>query len=318
MMQMRTNRARSSEVRLERVHLTKLRRSDRTVRVESFAEPPRKGSSFAAFERRLPDILAGRAFRDLAEAIARAARKRRTLLWMLGAHVFKTGLSKVLIELARKGAITAIATNGAGAIHDFELASIGATSEDVGRGLAHGRFGMARETGEFFAHALSASPHLGFGEAVCRELLERRPRFSRFSLLHACARIGIPVTVHVALGSDIVHQQPSSNGEDIGRASLQDFRRLCSVVARLENGVVLNVGSAVILPEVFLKAFTVARNLGHRLKRFTAANLDMIQHYRPRTNVLDRPTAFGGKSLTITGHHELTVPLLAQAVMNRL
>ncbi len=295
-----------------------LRRRPSKVGLSLLGRAPARGRSFRAFEAALPRLLAADEFRALADAIAGAVRRRRTVLWMIGAHVIKTGLSPVLLELMRRRALTALATNGAGAIHDFELAANGATSEDVAAGLKHGSFGMARETGAFFARALHRRPREGFGRATGLAIADERLPHRRLSVLHECAQRGIPATVHVAIGTDIVHQQPGASGEDIGRASLEDFRRMCEVVASLEGGVVVNVGSAVILPEVFLKALTVARNLGHRVRRFTAANLDMIQHYRPRLNVVERPTALGGRRIVLTGHHELLVPMLAQAVLERL
>lgn len=279
---------------------------------------PRKGVSFASFEKGLPKLLAVREFRALADALASAARGRKTVLWMCGAHVIKTGLSLVLIELMERGALTALALNGAGAIHDFEIALAGKTSEDVLKGLKNGSFGMARETGEFFARALRRYGAEGYGSAVGRVIDEEKLPYRKLSLLWNCRRLGLSSTVHVAIGTDITHQQPGARGEDIGRASFEDFRRICGVVGTLEGGVVVNVGSAVIMPEVFLKALTVARNLGHRVRKFTAANLDMIQQYRPRMNVVERPTALGGRPIQLTGHHELMVPLLAQAVLERL
>ncbi len=300
------------------MRLVSLKPASRKFRIDQMAKPPRKGASFAAFERGLPPTLAAAGFRELAGAIAKAAGSGRQVIFMLGAHVIKVGLSDVIVEMMKKKAITAVALNGAGAIHDFEVAFGGATSEDVERELAKGTFGMAKETGDFFARALAAKPLCGFGEAVGLEMERRRLKHRRHSMLWNCARMGIPATVHVSIGADVVHQQPSAVGEDIGRASMADFRKFCAIVAGLEGGVVLNVGSAVVLPEVFLKAVSVARNTGTRIRRFTAANLDMIQQYRPVTNVVKRPTAQGGKGIVLTGHHELLVPMLAQAVIERL
>lgn len=288
------------------------------VAARDLGSAPRKGISFRTFERGLPRILAADEFRALADAVAKAARARKTVLWMIGAHVVKTGLSPVLIELMRRRALTALATNGAGAIHDYEMALTGNTSEDVSAGLKDGTFGMARETGQFFARTLNRTRGAGFGMAVGEAIEVDRLKNRKLSLLASCRRFGLPATVHVAIGTDIIHQQPGMRGDLLGAASYEDFRTLCAVVATLEGGVVLNVGSAVILPEVFLKALTVARNLGYRVRKFTAANLDMIQHYRPRLNVVQRPTEMGGRRITLTGHHELLVPMLAQSILERL
>jgi len=288
------------------------------VSEQDLASIPGKNKSFKSFEKGLPGILAVKQLRALADAIARAARERKTVLWMIGAHVIKTGLSKILIELMEKKAITALAMNGAGAIHDFEMAKFGKTSEDVLKGLKDGSFGMARETGEFFSNALRLYGNEGYGSAVGRAIEEINAPNRKISLLWNCRRLGLTATVHSAIGTDITHQQPFARGEDIGRASFMDFRRICSVVGTLEGGVVVNAGSAVIMPEVFLKSLTVARNLGGNVRKFTAANMDMIQHYRPRLNVVERPTALGGQAITLTGHHEIMIPLLAQAVLERI
>lgn len=303
---------------LGRVRTIPLKSRPSKVSLALLGRPPRRGAAFRAFERGLPKVLAARDFCALADAIAAAARRRKTVLWMIGAHVIKTGLSPVLIELMRRRALTALAMNGAGSIHDFEMARNGATSEDVLKGLKDGTFGMARETGEFFARALGRRPLSGYGEAVGGAIADERLKHRKASLLHEAFVRGLPATVHVAIGTDITHAQPFARGEDIGRASHEDFRRLCAVCATLEGGVVINLGSAVVLPEVFLKALTVARNLGHGVRRFTAANMDMIQHYRPNVNVVQRPTALGGRRIVLTGHHELMVPMLAQAVIDRL
>lgn len=310
-------RWRARELDLSRVRTVSLRARASKVGIADLAGPPRRGRSFRSFMKSLPPVLAARDLDRLAGAMAAAARGGKGSLLMMGAHVIKTGLSPVILDLIRMRAVTAVAMNGAGAVHDLELASVGRTSEDVARGLKDGTFGMARETGRFMADALSRHRGEGFGLAVGRAINEARLPYRRFSILASCAAMGVPATVHVALGTDIVHQQPSARGEDIGRESMCDFRKLCGVVAALEGGVVVNAGSAVILPEAFLKALTVARNLGHRVRRFTAANLDMIQAYRPRMNVLLRPTAGGGTAIAITGHHEITIPLLAQAVAER-
>jgi len=311
-------RWRARELDLSLVRTVPLRARASKVGISDLAGRPKSGKTFRAFMASLPPVLAARDLDRLAGAMVAAARHGKGSLFMMGGHVVKTGLSPVILELVRMRAVTAVAMNGAGAIHDLELASVGRTSEDVARGLKDGTFGMAGETGRFMADALAGRRGEGFGLALGRAINDARLPYRRFSILAACAAMGIPATVHVALGTDIVHQHPSARGEDIGRESMADFRRLCGVVAALEGGVVINAGSAVILPEVFLKALTVARNLGHRVRRFTAANLDMLQAYRPRMNVLIRPTAGGGTAIAITGHHEITIPLLAQAVAERI
>jgi len=303
---------------LSRVRTISIKTRPSKVAARDLAGVPARRKSFRSFEQGLPDLLAVRQFRSLADAIARAARARRTVLWMIGAHVIKTGLSRVLIELMEKRALTALAMNGAGAIHDFEMSMYGKTSEDVQKGLKDGSFGMARETGEFFAQALRFHGQDGYGSAVGEAIGEAGAPNRNISLLWNCRRLGLTATVHSAIGTDITHQQPFARGEDIGRASFMDFRRMCSVTGTLEGGVVINAGSAVIMPEVFLKSLTVARNLGGKVRKFTAANMDMIQHYRPRLNVVERPTALGGLPITLTGHHEIMIPLLAQAVLERL
>ncbi len=316
---MRKRRAHEArDIDFAKVRLVRLGRKGRKMGVGDMAGFPRKGRSFSSFEKALPGTLSAVKFRRIADAIARAAREGRSIIWMIGAQVIKVGLSPVLIELMRRRALTALTMNGAGAIHDFELAAAGATSEDVAAGLNRGTFGMSRETGAFMAAALRERPGLGFGAAMGKAMEAKKLRFRDCSLLYNCSKLGLPATVHVALGTDTVHQQPSARGEDIGRSSLMDFRRFCGIVACLERGVVLNVGSAVILPEVFLKALTVARNLGKRVRKFTAVNLDMNQHYRPSVNVIQRPVALEAEGLALTGHHELLVPMLAQAVIERL
>lgn len=290
------------------------------VRAEELARPLPRGATIAEFLDALPQILAAREFRDLAAAIVQAHRRQRPVLAMLGAHVIKCGLTPLLNDLIRRRVITAVAMNGAGIIHDFELAYIGQTSEDVGSALEDGSFGMARETAEYLnGAAKTAARHgLGLGEAVGRMIAASNWPHKELSLLATCVEHDCPATIHVAIGTDIIHQHPSCDGAAVGKASLTDFRRLAQVVAGLEGGVVLNLGSAVILPEVFLKAVSVARNLGHRVRNLTAANLDMLRHYRPITNVITRPLSLGGRGIAITGHHELMLPLLYAAVIEGL
>jgi hypothetical protein len=290
------------------------------VRLAQLGRPHRRGAAFASFVDALPRVLAGETLRALRDDILRARARRRPVLWGLGAHVIKVGLSPILIDLMERGLVSAIAFNGAGVVHDFELAVAGRTSEDVEAGLGTGSFGMARETGEEVNRAVTEGDRdgLGLGAAIGRHLAERRPRprHREASLLAAAWRLGVPATVHVAIGTDIVHLHPACDPAALGRATHLDFRLFAAQVARLGGGgVYLNVGSAVVLPEVFLKAVTVARNLGHRLEGFSTANLDFIQSYRPGVNVVERPVKGVGRGYRLTGHHELVVPLLAAALV---
>jgi len=288
----------------------------------AFARPHRRGAPFTAFLDGLPRILAGEALPALRDEVLRARARRRPVIWGLGAHVIKVGLAPVVIDLMERGFVTAIATNGAGVVHDFEVAVAGRTSEDVEAGLGTGAFGMARETGDEVNRAIVEGDRdgLGLGAAMGRYLSTRRPRPRHLdaSLLAAAWRLGLPATVHVAIGTDIVHMHPACEPGALGRATHLDFRVFAGEVARLGGGgVYLNVGSAVVLPEVFLKAVTLARNLGHRLADFATANLDFLQSYRPGTNVVERPVAGTGRGYRLTGHHEILVPLLAAALVEK-
>jgi hypothetical protein len=283
-----------------------------------FARPIDRGSSLTSFLNGLPRILAGQVLRQLAEEIQRARKAQKPILWGLGAHVLKVGLSPLLIDLMDRGFVTGIAMNGAGIVHDFELAIAGQTSEDVDAGLGSGAFGMARETGEEVNRAIVEGDRdgLGLGAALGRYLEGRRARHLDLSLIAAAWRRSLPVTVHVALGTDIVHMHPACDPAAVGRSTHLDFRTFAALVAALGGGgVYLNVGSAVLLPEVFLKAVTLARNLGHDLTDFATANLDFIQSYRPNANVVERPTHGVGRGYRLTGHHELLVPLLASVLV---
>jgi hypothetical protein len=272
------------------------------------------GRAAADFLNSLPDIYAARDLRVLVNDVARAHRRGKSVVAAIGGHVIKVGCGPVLADLVRRGVVTAVAMNGAAAIHDYELSLIGQTSEDVAAALNDGSFGMARETAEAFAKAaLVGAQGDGLGSALAAMALRNPHR--KLSLLAACAKAGIPVTVHVSVGADIVHMHPQVSGRDLGEATLLDFRVLSSVVAGLDGGVWMNLGSAVMLPEVFLKAVSIARNLGHRITEFTTVNLDMIQHYRPRANVLARPR---GKAIAITGHHEILIPLVRAGVVAAL
>ena len=287
------------------------------VSLADFGRPPAKGQSLAAFLDGLPRILAAETLRKVAAEILRARGAGRPIAWGLGAHVLKVGLSPVIVDLMEKGLATAVALNGAGIVHDFELAVAGHTSEDVAAGLGAGEFGMARETGEEINRAIveGDADGLGLGASLGRYLQRQAPPYAAMSILASAYRLGVPVTVHVAMGTDIVHMHPACDPAAVGRASHLDFRILAGVVAKLGGGgVYLNVGSAVLLPEVFLKAVTVARNLGHEIKDFATVNMDFIQSYRPNTNVVHRPTQGVGRGYSLTGHHEIMVPRLAAAL----
>ncbi len=291
------------------------------VRVEDFGAPHRKGAGFAHWLDALPRILAGDSLRGVVEALHAARAKKKAILWGLGGHVIKCGLAPVLLDLMRRGYVTAFAMNGAASIHDFEIAIAGQTSEDVEAVLPDGRFGSAEETGREMNLAIveGARDCLGMGEALGRRLEKlANPRFAEHSLLVGAYRAGVPVTVHVGVGTDTPHTHPTADGSAIGATTHQDFRLLCAMVRDLDQGgVYLNVGSAVMLPEVFLKALSVVRNLGNPVTEFTTANFDFLQHYRPKVNVVDRPHAkAGGRGYAITGHHELMLPLLAAILVD--
>jgi hypothetical protein len=286
---------------------------------QDFASPYKAGSGVPGLIASLPSILAAGDFKAVVDAIATARAANRGIVWGLGAHVLKTGLSPVLIEMMELGFISAVALNGAGVIHDFELALSGSTSEDVDEALGPGRFGMAEETGRLLNAAINdgVSRGLGLGQSVVDYLHRAAPPNANVSLLSAAARLEIPVTVHVAIGTDIIHMHPDASGAALGEGSLRDFRYFVSNVARLEAGVYMNCGSAVVLPEVFLKAVALARNRGTSLQGLTTVNMDFIRHYRAQTNVVSRPVAGIGKGYSLVGHHEIMIPLLAAALVER-
>jgi hypothetical protein len=290
------------------------------VHLDELARVWNAGGSFAQFIDSLPKILVGNDFRAVVDATANAVRHQRPVIVMMGAHPIKCGLNPILIDLMRRGVISAIAFNGAGAIHDFELALIGETSEDVQRGLDDGSFGMIDETGKHMNAALADGVRqgIGAGRALGEAIVTGQFKQKDLSLLHQGVVSNVPVTVHIAIGTDIIHQHPTTDGSVLGEATYLDFQKFASVVAKLEGGIVLNIGSAVIMPEVFLKALTIARNLGHTVDNFTTVNFDMIRHYRPTENVVKRPTHKGGRGYYIVGHHELLVPLWAAAVLEKL
>jgi hypothetical protein len=288
------------------------------TRVEDFGRPLSPGASFKSWFDSLPDILGGADLRRAVRAIVDARSRGAGIIWGLGAHVIKTGVSPVLIDLMRRGYVSALAMNGAGVIHDFEIALAGATSEDVDEALGPGRFGMADETGTILNEIVTAAARdrVGFGQAVGRYLTRAGVPFRDRSLLAVADELSIPVTVHVALGTDIVHMHPRASGAAIGDVSLRDFRYFTSCVARLKGGVYINCGSAVVLPEVFLKAVALARNRGADLTGLTTVNIDFLRMYRPQTNVVTRPVAgVNGVGISLVGHHEILIPLLAAAVI---
>jgi hypothetical protein len=286
------------------------------VRVREFAAPYQPGSGVAGLMASLPAILAGGDFRAVVQAIGRARRDGRGIVWGLGAHVLKTGLSRVILDLMERGFVSAIATNGAGIIHDFEIALNGGTSEDVEAQLGPGRFGMAEETATLNqVIRQGVDEGLGIGQAVSRHLADRRPPFVDVSVAAGAWRLEIPLTVHVAIGTDIIHMHPEASGAALGEGSLRDFRYFVSSVSKLKHGVFINCGSAVVIPEVFLKAVALARNHGHALDGLTTVNIDFLRQYRAQANVVSRPTAGIGQGYALTGHHELLIPMLAAALV---
>jgi hypothetical protein len=290
------------------------------VSVRQFAAPAAPLNGFDKFISSMPKVLAAASFNKVVEAIVRAHKKGRPVVIALGGHVVKCGLSPIIIDLMERGIITALAMNSAAAIHDYEISLIGETSEDVSCSIKDGSFGMVKETAEAFriASASGVRENIGLGRALGNKVLHDKNKFNRFSLLASGAKLNVPTTVHVAIGADTIDMHPNISGKDRGESSLIDFKILTSVVANLEGGVWINIGSAVIMPEVFLKAITIARNLGHKVENFVAVNMDMIQHYRTQTNVVKRPSASGGLGYAITGHHELMLPLLRMAILSAM
>ena len=303
-----------------RVRTYPLKKRFSKVRKSLLGKKLQKGARLRSFIRGLPDILAAQNLKEIARRIARAHRSDKTIVLGMGAHPIKVGLSPLIIDFMERGIISAVAMNGAGVIHDFEIAFMGETSEDVAASIKDGSFGMAKETASFLNQAITRGYERGqgLGAAAGAAILKARLPHQRLSILATAARLGIPVTVHVGIGTDIIHMHPSADGKALGEGSLKDFHTLASVVATLKNGVFLNLGSAVILPEVFLKALSLARNLGHPVRNLTTVNLDFLPHYRPLTNVVTRPTLDSGKGYHLTGHMEIMIPLLFAAVLEEL
>lgn len=304
---------------LEKIKTYELASRPSKVTVKDFSKPIGADDSLKDFLEKLPDVLAVQHLREIAKQVRRARALDKPIVWGIGGHVVKTGLAPVLIDLMRRGFISAIAANGSVLVHDTEIAIAGFTSEDVDASLGKGDFGAARETGEILNEAAKkgAAEEIGLGEAMGREVSLQNPPHAEVSLLCQAYQHKIPFTAHLAIGADIGHFHASSDGAALGKTSHTDFRLFCSVVREISGGgVYLNLGSAVVLPEIFLKAVTVVRNLGYPLTDFTTANFDFIQGYRPNTNVVRRPTANGaGRGFSLTGHHEIMIPLLAAQIL---
>ncbi len=301
-----------------KIKTSSLKNRQSKVRINDFAKPHSKGAAFRDFFSSLPDILAAKQLKEVAAAVVQARKDERPVMLGMGAHGIKVGLNPVIIDLMERKIITSLSLNGAGIIHDFELAFIGQTSEDVDKEILSGAFGMAEETGSMINQAIKAAGEgEGIGSAVGRMIEQTDFPYKDRSLLAAGFRLGLPVTVHVAIGTDIIHMHPSFDGKATGAAANTDFLTFCSLVSELEGGVYINLGSAVLLPEIFLKAVTLCRNLGTPLQHFTTVNMDFVQHYRPNVNVVRRPTQGGGRGYALTGHHEIMFPLLAASIIEQ-
>jgi deoxyhypusine synthase len=305
-------------ISLKDIKTCKLKSRKSKVQLDKVGKPFKRGS-FSDFLSGLPDILAAKDFKAVVTAIINARKKDRPVILGMGAHPIKVGLSPIIIDLIENKMITAVAMNGACIVHDFEMSLIGHTSEDVDIELCRGTFGMAEETGRELNRAINDGVNKGhgIGKAVSEYILKSKANYKELSILAAAERLNVPATVHVAVGTDIIHMHPAADGKSIGEGSMRDFRLFSSVVSDLKGGVYINLGSAVIMPEIFLKAIAVTRNLKYDVKNFTTVNMDFIQHYRTRENVLRRPVLSGGKSYALTGHHEIMFPLLAAAVMEK-
>jgi len=313
-------KSRFDQIDPEKMRTLSLKERKSTVGVDDFSRIFAKGGTFGDFYDALPNILAGRDFRKIVQSLVDAFQEKRMAVLAMGAHPVKLGLSPIIISLIERGVFKAVAMNGACIIHDVEIAMVGQTSEDVAEELDQGTFGITRETAEFINGAIREGVvrGLGLGESLGRKILDANLPHTALSIMAAGSRLGIPVTVHVAIGTDVIHMHPSTDGAAIGEASYRDFKIFSSIISKLEGGVYINLGSAVILPEVFLKAISLVRNLGHQVNRFTTVNMDFLQHYRPTVNVVNRPTRKGGKGYVLTGHHEIMFPLLAAAVVEKI
>jgi deoxyhypusine synthase len=308
------------KIDLSKIRTFSVKKRKTKVVLNDFAKVSGKKVSFRQFYASLPKFLAANSLKEMVKAIIIARKNNKPVILGMGAHVIKVGLNPLIIDLLKKRVITCIALNGAGAIHDFEIATLGRTSEDVGEGLETGMFGMVKETQTDMNEAIaelqdSSSEPRGMGALLGKKLVQMKAKYRQFSLLYNAFELNLPITVHVAIGTDTIHMSPKVDARSLGEASFNDFQTLAYEVSQLEGGVYINLGSAVLLPEVFLKALTIARNLGNKVKNFTTVNMDMLQHYRPQQNVLSRP---GGKAFSLTGHHEIMFPLLYQALLESL
>ena len=305
---------------LDRIRTYSIKERPSKVSIKSFGRPWVKGGRVTEWIERLPDLLAAKDLKEIVQRLARAADTGRTIILAMGGHPIKVGLAPVIIDLMERGIISLVAVNGSVMIHDTEVALTGATSEDVAASIGSGDFGMVRETSAVIQAASeeAVARNIGLGQALGRRLDSDGFPHKGISLFASAARLGVPITVHVALGTDIVHIHPETDGAKFGAGSLSDFRLFCQAVATLQGGAFINLGSAVILPEVFLKAVSLARNLGCDLDDLTTVNMDFIRHYRPQVNVVERPTAQSGRGFTLIGHHEIMFPLLAAALIEKL
>jgi hypothetical protein len=310
----------SNKPDLKKIKSIPLKKRSSKVTIKDFCKPYQEGSTFKKFLDTLPATLAANDLKEVANRVLAAYRNNRPVIFGMGAHVIKVGLSPLIIQLMQRGLISCIALNGAGAIHDVEIALVGKTSEDVAAGLHKGKFGMALETGEFINQAVQENMKTtrGMGTSIGKRLLKVSAPYAEMSILARAASQKIPVTVHVSIGSDTIHMHPSFNGAATGKLSHNDFKTLTALVAQLEGGVFFNVGSAVLIPEVFLKAFSLACSTGKPLKNLTTVNMDFIRHYRPSVNVVERPTLSYGKGFHLIGHHEIMFPLLAAILLEHL
>ena len=311
---------RSNSINLEKIKTVPLQGRPSKVNVRDFGKPYKKGKSFKEFLDTLPTILAARDIKEVAQRVIKAYQNKRPIIFGMGAHVIKVGLNPLIIDLMQKGIISCIAMNGAGIIHDVEIALSGKTSEDVLSSLQRSEFGMATEAANVINNAVETgvNNNWGMGESTGKKLLELSAPYNEMSLLAMASKNGTPVTVHVSIGTDTIHMHPNFDGAATGKLSHNDFIKFSSLVSQLEGGVFFNVGSAVILPEIFLKALSLASNLGFKVKNLTTVNMDFIRHYRPSVNVVERPTTSGGKGYHLIGHHEIMLPLLSAAILEGL